>query len=491
MARLLTVPTTFAAGYLGILRGDASNPPTAGDVANCFKFIVADVAASATTAASNAFGINPGVVFGEDGNIRIWNGSTLVLPDRDFGTTGLLTDLIEPSSTSADLVIENDDTSHGVVVKLGTATSATYLKVKTSAGATVFTCDATGAVTVATMTTTGLVNNSTLTQNGSVTASATDAAASGTDYAFGVTQTHATGSVKGLAVTMTQGTNNKTSGTVSAIKGAIVGRAGDTSGATYAAFEAAATTNSGSAHYAALLAGAGFDRLLDASAMATGQAVISLPTNVAVALREQDITANKIYRDIITTTGSESVAYQQRLTSTDGVASGDTRIIGGQVNSAIANGTALTGSTAETLLGTKVLAASALKAGTRMIVRYAVEVSVGGNASKLTVCLRLGATTLTGTALITSVAPAGAVTNDVGIGEYTLTARAAPGAAASCTGYGMHQKPGAIGTAVLSAFTTPTNFATSSALRVEVTGQWDANDANSCRLTQLDVDLVG
>lgn len=192
-------------------------------------------------------------------------------------------------------------------------------------------------------------------------------------------------------------------------------------------------------------------------------------------------------------TSAGTQAFADRLTTTDGVTSGTARIIGGRATAFTADGTALTNSTTETVLASYSIPASTLKAGSALRVRFMVSVTADAGATTLTVRLRLGATTLTGTALITTTATDTSA-NHICVGEFYLISQAAPGATAACRGWGNFQEPGAAGgafkTAVLGTGGVGATFATNGVLLLECTGQWSAADANSCLATYFNVEIL-
>lgn len=196
--------------------------------------------------------------------------------------------------------------------------------------------------------------------------------------------------------------------------------------------------------------------------------------------------------DTFATLGANN-AFTGALTTTNGVASGTAKVIGGRANSFTADGAALTNSTTETVLATYTIPANTLLAGSALRVRFMVSVTADAGVTTLTVRLRIGPTTLTGTALITS----GAVdtsANHVCVGEFFLISQVAPAASAACRGWGNWQEPGAAGgafkTAVLGTGGVGANLATNGALLLEVTGQWSAADSNSCKATYFNVEIL-
>lgn len=185
-------------------------------------------------------------------------------------------------------------------------------------------------------------------------------------------------------------------------------------------------------------------------------------------------------------------AFTSRLTTTDGVASGTARVVGGRAYSNTASGSSLTNSNSETVLGSYTIPASTLKAGSVLRVRALVSVTADNSTTTLTVRLRIGPTTLIGTALIATTATDTSANHIVTL-DYNLLALAAPGASAACRGCGYFQEPGAAGgafkTAVLGTGGAGANLATNGALLLEVTGQWSAADANACQLEMLTVHI--
>lgn len=178
-----------------------------------------------------------------------------------------------------------------------------------------------------------------------------------------------------------------------------------------------------------------------------------------------------------------------RLTTTDGVASGTAKVVGGRSYSMTAAGTAHTNSTTETVLGSFSIPANTIKAGTVVKIRYQGIASTTTGATTLTVVLKIGPTTLTGQAIITHSAT-DAADNDIFTGYAELVGRAAPAASAACVVVTQYNAIGAAGGALLAGFLGSTNFATNGALLVEVTADWSAADANSCRLDILNVEIL-
>lgn len=158
---------------------------------------------------------------------------------------------------------------------------------------------------------------------------------------------------------------------------------------------------------------------------------------------------------------------------------------------ATAASTALTGSSAETVVGTATFPANTLRAGTRIKLKYQGIVSATTGATTLTIKAYLGTATLAGTALISGTATTTAASL-IFSGEFEVVARAAPGATAACVGHGLFCEPTAAGAVTpKQAILASTSFATNGALLLEVSAKWSASDANSCRLDIFDVEILG
>lgn len=223
----------------------------------------------------------------------------------------------------------------------------------------------------------------------------------------------------------------------------------------------------------------------------TGQPEIIIPDNLADALSIKDGTGGADLLVFTTTNGSECIASAVKLTTTDGVASGTAKRVGGLSYCQVAAGTAHTNSTDEAVLGAFDIPANTIKQGTVVKVRYQGIATATNSTDTLTVVLRCGPTTLIGQALITHAAT-DVADGDIFEGEFTLVGRAAAGAAAACVGVGSFSGLGAAGTPTRhAAYLATTNFATNGVLKMEVTADWSvANAGNSCRLDVLTVEVI-
>ena len=117
---------------------------------------------------------------------------------------------------------------------------------------------------------------------------------------------HATNNFRALWSKASAITTARTGGIVSAVMGELVGFATDTSGAKYAAFNGLApTANGGSALYVWGYVAAGYTYLLDLTAVATGEALIQLNDNLAIALEVKE--AANSYLKFVTANAAELI----------------------------------------------------------------------------------------------------------------------------------------------------------------------------------------
>lgn len=226
--------------------------------------------------------------------------------------------------------------------------------------------------------------------------------------------------------------------------------------------------------------------------------VITLPSETASAglwfVLSNTGTSGNLTVNSSTGTLLVSVNPAQAVTvSCDGTTwtlSGTSSVTGGATVLAAA-GTALTGSNTETVLASATIPASRLTTGSRVRVKYQGIVSATTGATTLTIKLRFGTTTLTGTAIISGTATTTAA-NLIFSGEADITCRATPSATSACVAHALFCEPTAAGAVTpKQAIMASTNFATNGALLVEVTGTWSASDANSCRVDIFNVNLIG
>jgi hypothetical protein len=193
---------------------------------------------------------------------------------------------------------------------------------------------------------------------------------------------------------------------------------------------------------------------------------------------------------------SATTAFTGRMTTTDGVASGTARVIGGRAYSNTAASTAVTTTTTETLFDAKYsIPANTLKAGTVIRVRYQGIATATNGTDTLAVKAYIGcadATPPTGGVTLISHAATDVANNDVFQGEYILVVRTA-GAAGTMVGCGTYKSvPAAEGTATYKDdILASTAIDTTIAQLVAVSATWSTNNAgNSCRLDVMSVEIV-
>lgn len=202
-----------------------------------------------------------------------------------------------------------------------------------------------------------------------------------------------------------------------------------------------------------------------------------------------DVEAATLTIDGATTLGG-ALALTGRLTTTDGVASGTAKVVGGMASVAILNTDNLLASAGGSAhvdhAQTYSIPASTLKAGSVAKIRYLVRCDQADGTDTLETKLYLGATTL----LTTTAFDPSAITDYV-IGEFTLVARAAPGAAAAITGYGQWVTSDNGSETRGAAILAPTNFATNGALVIKVSSKWSSTTAlTNANLTILNVEII-
>jgi len=225
--------------------------------------------------------------------------------------------------------------------------------------------------------------------------------------------------------------------------------------------------------------------------MATVRTLVGVNTNSAVAALDP-VYLGSAGAWTLTPSGAAAIGTVLVKSATAGVvllAPQDPLPASGQIGTLVASGTPLTGSLAETVLTSVAVPASRFVRGSRVRISYKAKVTANNGATTLTVRLRMGATTLTGTVLATTAAVDTSVGNIV-CGEFMFTSRSAPSAASAIEGWGFHQEPAAPGAAFITDSLDATNFITNGALLIELTGQWSAADANSVQAEDFHVELI-
>lgn len=146
----------------------------------------------------------------------------------------------------------------------------------------------------------------------------------------------------------------------------------------------------------------------------------------------------------------------------------------------VAAGTALTNSTSETVLASTELPAYSKQKDKVYHIHAAAIATATNSTDTLTVRLRVGPTTLTGT-VVGSSGAVDVANNDVVTADIWCTVRAAGAASAVlCSGY--VATLGAEGTATARVAFEQLSLDTTVAQKLELTGQWSvASASNSCR----------
>lgn len=180
-----------------------------------------------------------------------------------------------------------------------------------------------------------------------------------------------------------------------------------------------------------------------------------------------------------------AATFTGRVTTTDGVASGDARVVGGNVHTKT-TATTVANTTTETTIGSHPLPANMIKAGTQVRVRGSLRVTGVDATPTIVLKLKLG-----GTAFLTS-ASLSVIGNDVAVFDAVITGRAAPGAAAEVAAEARMTATQSGTPASSAVVATPANYATNGALTVAATVQWSAAHAsNSLTCDSFSVDVVG
>lgn len=202
----------------------------------------------------------------------------------------------------------------------------------------------------------------------------------------------ADGTSVGLRVSAAQITTARTSGTVTAVKGAVTSLTGDTAGVDYYSFEAAVTVGEAGADHFAFKLGAGFDAFLDASSAATGETDVLVGANLADAWTWRG--ASLTYSKLVTSTATPGWVHTFTQTAT-----GDAENIALSVNSASSTSVGLSVSAAQittvrtsgTVSGVK-SSVTSLTGDTAGVGYYAFEAAVtAGEAAADHIAFKVGA----------------------------------------------------------------------------------------------------
>lgn len=222
---------------------------------------------------------------------------------------------------------------------------------------------------------------------------------------------------------------------------------------------------------------------------ATGVNIIAIPDNLASSLVIKE--GSNTYLNFVTTDSGESIASSKALTTTDGVASGTARKVGGTAFVDVATADTVTAATSNNAFVSfaqlYTVPANTIKAGTMVRVRAMVDISdAAAGTDTLTCNIRLGSTSLLATTAVDQAA------NDFQMLEFVLVGRAAPGAAAAVIGSGSSITSTGGTNVAKGAILQSTNFATSGALDITVQAKWSSNSATTtARLQMLNVEVIG
>jgi len=303
----------------------------------------------------------------------------------------------------------------------------------------------------------------------------------------------ATGDSVGLHVQNTQFTTARTGDGAYGVRVTMTSLAGDLNNVEYNNVDLLVTDGGGAVNHNALNFGAGFDSIMDLTACLTGEADIVVGAGLAEALTFSD--AGGTFLTIDTTVDEINSAY--RLTTTDGVAAGDERGVGGLAYGIVVDAThtdpAGGGDAAETVVATYSIPAGTIKAGTQIRVDFSYFIADGTTAETLVMRVFLGG--MGGTVIVQSTS-GNFATNDVGSGYVIIKGRDAPGAAAAVCTMGVMKNiaaPGADST-VVQLGPDVTNFATNGALDLVLTADFagvEATGGDSVTVRIFDVVVTG
>lgn len=234
-------------------------------------------------------------------------------------------------------------------------------------------------------------------------------------------------------------------------------------------------------------------KIFDASSMLTGVGGVSLADNLAAAWTVKQSSAS--YLTFVTTDAAESVAAGKRLTTTDGVASGTARIVGGVAFVDPSASTAVTGAT-ETITNfdnTYTLPAASLKVGTVVRIKARGHHTATTGSETLILTVRAGSTAL---AVTGNIDPAA---NDMWEIDFEFEVRAV-GASGELVGTGVCRSGTRGGTTFVQHFlgtgaTTASHVVVdttaSQVLAIAITHQGSATDSNSSRMDSMTVKVTG
>jgi len=223
----------------------------------------------------------------------------------DFGTLGIKADVIAESTSGAGVTID------GLLIKdesidasgSGIATGDFNLTLKANLADAWSIKDSTGDMVVYTTTTATPGIAETFVRTGA-----------GNAHSNTSTWNSASATGIGLAVSASQVTTARTSGTLTGIKSSVTSLTGDTAGVDYYAFEASVTVGAAGADHFAFRQGAGFDQTIDATAAASTETGWLVATALADAWHIKS--ASLTYVVLRTTTAAPGIDETFALSGT-------------------------------------------------------------------------------------------------------------------------------------------------------------------------------
>lgn len=272
----------------------------------------------------------------------------------------------------------------------------------------------------------------------------------------------------------------------------LAGRAGDHADARYIGLDFV-TDGLGAGEHNGIRFDAGWDAIMDLSLCGTGEADINMPAAAASAFSFRQGTT-----DYLTfATNTPGIASFQRFTTTDGVASGTSRTIGGKVYERVADSAALVGvngggADPETVIDTVTIPANTIKEGTRVKFKATARITVGATAGTLQMAVRLGG--VGGQLIAQNTAADPGAAGQLWTVEGEIIGRAAPSATSSCVHNGecasLFYASGAAPAAVFKS-SAIANQATNGALTLVITGLWNSATNDAVVVQDFTAEVIG
>jgi len=144
----------------------------------------------------------------------------------------------------------------------------------------------------------------------------------------------------------------------------------------------------------------------------------------------------------------------------------------------IADGTEHTNSTDEAVLASYTVKSNTFQKGKIIRITFMARVTDNNSTDTLTCKVRIGATTLTGTAVITTSA-VDVADDDVCVGWVEFICRDNPSTTAAIIAYGQCNDPDASGQAAESYASAQLSLDTTADLLIELTGDWSVAHADN------------